>query len=155
MKYSISGPFSTKLVEYIGAGKWFWRFFHHSLSLRSRLCNARNLSSRAPAAHPETTRRPAAHSKTTGGRAPWEHPVENSRKGGRALENIDSNNTGRVARERAVSSDLRHRLLAGQEEGCAWIWGREPKSLKVCDSISRPLRSDPTPDAPLCRLRQR
>ncbi len=55
-------------------------------------------------AHSETTRRQAAHSKTTGGRAPWEHPVENSRRGGRALENIDGKNTGRVAREQAVFS---------------------------------------------------
>ena len=64
-----------------------------------------------PAGRSETTGRPAAHSKTAGGRArrpveddpklstgststwkspgrraPWEHPVENSRRGGRALE---------------------------------------------------------------------
>jgi hypothetical protein len=57
---------------------------------------------RAPVAHPETTGRPAAHSKTTGGRAPWEHPVANSRRGGRALENIDSKNTGGVAQGPAV-----------------------------------------------------
>jgi hypothetical protein len=42
--------------------------------------------------------RPAARPKTTGGRAPWEHPVENSRRGGRALTNTDSKKTGRVAR---------------------------------------------------------
>src|SRR5665213_3041219 len=81
--------------------------------------------SRAPAADPEMTERPAVHSKTTGGRAPqqpgrrqpgvvpwdnidsripgggaWEHPVENSGRGGRALENIDSKNTGRVAQRK-------------------------------------------------------
>src|ERR1700683_2816114 len=47
------------------------------------------IMSRAPAVHPETTGRPAEHSKTTGGRAPWEHPVENSRRGGRARTPVE------------------------------------------------------------------
>ena len=89
--------------------------------------------SRAPAAHRKTTGRPAAHSKTTGGRAPWEHPVQNSRRGGRARtpveddlelstgetstwkelgrrapENIDLQNTGRVAREQADFGLFQH-----------------------------------------------
>jgi hypothetical protein len=38
-------------------------------------------------------------------------PRASSTPGGRALENIDSKNTGRVAREQAVVSDFRHRLL--------------------------------------------
>src|ERR1700722_13764773 len=62
---------------------------------------------RAPAAHSETTGWPAAHSNTTGGRAPWEQPVENSRRGGRAPENIDSKITGRVAREQAAATPSR------------------------------------------------
>jgi hypothetical protein len=42
-------------------------------------------------------------------RAPAEHPKTT---GSRALENIDSKNTGRVAREQAVFSGFRHGLLA-------------------------------------------
>ena len=53
---------------------------------RSRLVNALELLSRAPAAHSEAT-------------------------GSRALENIDSKKTGRVAREQAVFSDFPHSLL--------------------------------------------
>jgi hypothetical protein len=40
--------------------------------------------------------------------------------GSRALENIDSKNTGRVAREQAVFSDFRHGLL-GARAGAAKI----------------------------------
>jgi hypothetical protein len=54
---------------------------------RSRLGNAMTLLSRAPAGHPETI-------------------------GSRALENIDSKKTGRVAREQAVFSA---KLTAGRE----------------------------------------